>query len=410
MRIETVNVLGLDILYELCCVKQNSDNSFNTSSLILKNMNTLLSNKVEDIYNHTEISFALASVSMYEAFILKKFASNVSKLIDTHFMYKEYLPMDTPYEVRKYSEIMETIKDDAGLHNIIKYTYPYLYGPAYLIQGDMVCTFTGKELYQFFGKNPVEFFTSMTNGSCIKADEPDENGETKIKLDPNYKIDNFTVTQYIQKLFTNKFYAYLNNEVKFSDMIVDSVTYKNYSSHDRLYKLVRVRNPFLELDLKSSSKEDIINKTTNYRTKVQKEYKDQVLNLTRVDVSIYSNFSTFLELFENLPNEMFTYREDLKIPFKFKEIYIPKEFEPYFDKLEDRYTHLQEYIKSLDDNVMAQSQYTYLNSKYSYTLSFTLNEVNLFINPLLKNKGLRKESIDVITGLIKQAQNAYNLL
>ena len=207
-----------------------------------------------------------------------------------------------------------------------------------------------------------------------------------------------------------KFYAYLNKRVTFADLITDSVAHKRFSNHDGLTKLSAIRNPYFEVSMKDTPKEKISNEVNRYKTNFPKDFSEDLLSMTSIDVELYTNFVTFLELFETLPKSMFILKEDLKIPFKFKEIYIPKLFEPYYDKLEDRYTKLQEYIESLKTNPMAMYQYTYFNSKFAYKMSFSLKDVNLYINPASKIKGLTPEFSEVMTHLVKYSLAAYNLL
>ena len=395
-----VSTLNLDKLYDLCCVKQN----------VVENINALFSENLVDVYNNVELGFMVKDISIYEAFILKEFATSTSRLANKHFLYKKYMPMDTPNEIKKYSELLESISDDKGIHDNIRNTYPYFYGPAFLVQGDMMCKFTGSDLYKFFDKNPVDFFLKVTGGLCAtQSDKPDENGNIGILFKSDYKLDNLKISKHLQSMFTTKFYAYLNKRVVFADLITDSVSYKYFTNHDKLFKFASIRNPYLEINMKTSSKDDYNKDVMAYRTKLPKEFRADMLSMTVLDAEIYSNFSTFLELFERLPKYMFIMKEDLKIPFKFKEIYIPEVFEPYYDKLEDKYTKLQSYIESIT-NPMAMYQYTYLNSKFAYTISIKMEDINLYINPLLKDKGLMPETIKVLNQLLKTAQAIYQIL
>lgn len=401
MRVEMVSTLNLDKLYDLCCLKQN----------VVNNINALFSDNLEYMYNNIELSFTLRDVSSYEAFILKEFASSTSRLVNKHFLYKKYLPMDTPDEIKKYSELLESISDDKGIHDNIRNSYPYLYGPTYLIQGDMIAKFTGKDLYKFFEKNPVDFFLKVTGGLCAtQSDTPDENGNINIKFKTEYKLEASKISKHLQNMFMTKFYAYLHKRVHFADMVVDSINHKHFTNHENLIKLSAIRNPYFEVCMVGISNNEYEKELNSYKKKFPVDFREDNLKLTTIDIEVYSNFSTFLELFERLPKSMFTMKEDLKVPFNFKEIYIPEVFEPYYDKMEEKYTKIQSYIESIENNVMAMYQYTYLNSKYAYTISFTMEDVNLYLNPLSKDKALIPESAKVLTQAIKTAKAIYNIL
>lgn len=398
MRVGMVSSLNLDKLYNLCVTKQN----------VVENINALFSDNIFDVYNNIELSFLLTDVTVYEAFILKEFATYTTKLTNKHFLYKKYLPMDTPAEIKKYIELIESISDDKGIHDNIRNSYPYLYGPCYLIQGDMIAKFTGKDLKYFFEMNPVDFFLKVTGGLC--ATQSDDSNNPGILFKPDYKLDNVSISQHLQKMFITKYYAYLNKRVTFADLITDSISHKYFTNHEKLTRMVSIRNPYLEVNMKDQKSDEVAKEVTTYKTKFPKEFSEDLLSMTSIDVEVYSNFSTFLELYENLPKSMFILKEDLKIPFKFKEIYIPESFEPYYDKLEERYTKLQEYIESINNNPMAMYQYTYLNSRFSYTLHFSESDVNLYINPLTKVKGLMPETNKVLSSLIGYALSVYKLI
>lgn len=399
MRISMVSTLNLDKLYELCYIKQNT----------VKNINALFSENIINIYNNIEISFYINDISIYEAFILKEFASSTSKLNNKHFLYKKYMPMDAPAELKKYVDAIELITEDNGIHDkVLKSSYPYLYGPCYLIHGDIIAKFTGNELKSFFDVNPIDFFLKVTGGLC--ATQSDDPNNPAIIFKTDYELDNVQISQHLHSMFMTKFYAYLNKRVTFVDVVTDTVSYKHFTNHSTLTKLATIRNPFLEISLKDTKKEDTTKEIDKYKQKFPKEFTQELLKLTTIDVEVYSNFSTFLELFELLPKNMFTMKEDLKIPFKFKEIYIPKEFEAYYDKLEDRYTKLQAYVEASEYNPMAMYQYTYLNSKFAYTISVKLEDINLYINPLTKEKGFIPETDKVLDSIVKFAKAAYNII
>ena len=295
MRITTVSTLNLDKLYDLCCIKQNT----------VKNINALFSDHILDIYNNIEISFGLEDVSAYEAFILKEFASVTSRLNNKHFLYKKYLPMDAPAEIKKYVEAIEMVVEDNSIHDkVLKSSYPYLYGPSYLIHGDMIAKFTGNELKHFFDVNPVDFFLKVTGGLCASQNDDPNNPVIVFKTD--YELDNVQISQHLRNMFMTKFYAYLNKRLTFVDIITDTVSYRHFTNHSSLTKLSCIRNPYLEINLKDTKKEDTQKEIDKYKTKFPKEFSPDLLSLTSIDVEVYSNFSTFLELFELLPKDMFT--------------------------------------------------------------------------------------------------------
>lgn len=394
MKVNMVSTLNIDKLYKLCCTKQNTT----------KNPMSLFSDRLYEFYNRVEIALELIDVSVYEAFILKDYATSVSPLNNKHFLFNDNIPLDAPSEVKKYCDIITTISEDVGIHDNLRYTYPYLYGPAYLVHGDMVVKFTGRDLFKLFEKNPIDFFLKATSGTCATQNDTDQT----LVFKTDYKIDIVGIHSFIKTLFLNKFYRYLINNVVPADLVTDSELHVNFSNHEKKFNIASLKHPYLEVDLKNNP--DELNTSAAIKAK-NKVYKaDEALYMTSIDIEMYTNFSTFLELYMLLPKRMFTVIEDLKVPFNFKEIYIPKSFEPYYDKLESRYTLLQEYIKSIKDNPAAMYQYTYLNSKIAFTVSYSFEDVNLYINPLIKNKGYIKETSEALNFMMASAKTLYNVI
>lgn len=390
MKIEVVSTLNIDKLYQACVTKQNNMGSKNGVGF---------GAHVSNLYSHVDISFYVTDISIYEAYFLKKIATNASPIMNKHIIDKDDVDLDLI--VKKYVSTLNDIEEDSSINSNIKYDYYYLYGPAALVRGDMTINLSGRELITIFELDPTNFFLSATSGTCSTTED-----DGTIKLKPDYEFKDTNLSSYIAKDFTKKFYSYMNTEITTNDLYSDSTIHGMFSNHDSLCKLSSLMNPFLELDFEDENWQSI---GQTYKETIKGKYDFDKKKITYLEFRLYTNFSTFLNLYEYLPNSFFTSFESLFVPEKFKEIYIPEEFESYREVLENKYYDIQRLVEN-DTNTINRFQYTYLNSRYAYSMKFKLEDINLYINILHDNKTIQPETKKVLENIIKFAKAAYQII
>ena len=201
--------------------------------------------------------------------------------------------------------------------------------------------------------------------------------------------------------------------VKFgsTDDLSDMGLHKYFIQHENLVKLVTIRNPYISIDFRSEKSEDIKKDVENFKNFKTSEYYKNLngdLDIIEFEVNCHTRLSTFLNLYMILPSRFFTVIEDFRIPFSFKEIYIPADYpEKIASTLSKRYDEIQPVIDTLQTSAYDKISHTYMNSMISYTIKLSLEEINLYINQLLKNRKFSKETTMVLNTILSLSKTVY---
>jgi hypothetical protein len=393
MNIYSINAINLNKLYSACCILDNSNGDSPSKSF---------GDDFVYFLNHVEISLALINVTPFDAFLLKNFASSCSRLYERSFSANsgELTP-----ELKKYAKVINDIMTDDNVSD--KDDFIYLNGPSNLTSGKMTVTFTGINLYTFFTLKPKKFFIEASDKACLDASDrliPDFNFNT---TQDNPILDK--ILGYISTKFHSEFRKFANKFLTNVDIFSDSAIYTYFSNHKDLVKLASVTNPCIDIQFDTITNEKYHIAIDNYKDSAPNYVKKNRLTNTNLEFSIYSNFSTFLQLYELLPKSFFISMDDLKVPFKTIEIEIPNQFRNYEVRLTNR---ISDIIKARDEakEPYDKCNYMFLNSKIYYSLKFTFNDVNYYINPLLKEEGLFEEVRKIINSIIRYSKGTYTIL
>ena len=76
MQVHSISHINLFKLYEACMLKQNNK----------KFLDGKFGRNLFALYNNVEITYILEDVSLYEAFLLKRFASRTTRLSNLQFL------------------------------------------------------------------------------------------------------------------------------------------------------------------------------------------------------------------------------------------------------------------------------------------------------------------------------------
>ena len=392
MRVLSVNTLNLDKLYKTCAFQVNETNNVKFGSNIF------------ELYNNIEISFGLSDVTPIDAFFLKEITTKTTKLVDLEID-SDNLDYDT--NVRRYAKYVRNIMEDSSVKSDEKWDYPFLYGPAHILKGKMGVSISGSDLVSILGNEPSDFFLKATSGTCA------DNVSGPISFKTDFDLNDSNISAFLAKLFLDSFNRRMKNRFSLIDEISDTGINKYFVQHESLIKLKSVRNPYLVIDFKNTEskvwKKDVDNYKELMSSSFYKEINNDILKITEFEVECYSNLSTLIELYLALPKRFFITVEDFRIPFSFKDIYIPSDYpEKIAATLTRRYEEMQTSIDTLQSSAYDKISHTYLNSKISYTMKLSLEDINLYINQLMKNKSLSVESISILVSILKFAKSIYS--
>jgi hypothetical protein len=353
------------------------------------------------LYNNIEITYILEDVSLYEAFLLKRFASRTTRLSNLQFL-KEYTEITGA--PKKFTAFVYALQHDEKIpYTPEKHDYCHLYGPTYFIHGDMTITLTGGDLVKLFDMDPTPFFQAASDGKCVQFVGE---GEIKVPELLPFKFEPSMITKTLIDLFLDRFQRDSVEFISRVDMFTDIANHNFFSNHDTLIRLAYMKNPYAKLNFKGSHWKATLSEAPAELKKHKKSFDEN----TYLTFEVYSHFSTFLDLYDKLPKRMFILIEDVKAAAQFQEIYIPSIFDDFKEHFTKRYEELNEYIQSIADFPYLRYQYTYLNAPIAYSIELSLYEFNVYIAPLMEEKVLKSQSQDVCRSMIKFAKSIYNYI
>lgn len=393
MQIHSITHIHLDQLYQACVTKQNNQEIPGGT----------FGNHISILYRQVEITFLIHDVSLYEAFLIKHFATSTTPLVNKRYL-KEYTEITGA--PKKFTALVNAITHNDKVPNQpIKLDYQYLYGPCYFIHGDMSATFTGIDLTKFFEFDPTKFFVDSSDGRCFVINE----GEKIPKLIPDFQFNESSFGKQLITLFTKSFKEFSLRFIEEADILTDVSLHELFSNQDTPVLIRCLKNPFVKVDFKENWKEGLAEpgyliNSSDFKTENFQEN-------TKITFELHTSFIAFLELYDRIPNRFFTYLEDVRGVFYKKDIFIPDIFMDYEKDLSSRYKEMNEYIESLKDkSPLLMYQYTYLNAKYSYNIEVSFYEFNLIFGPLMQRVKFRNETLDILKTMLKYMKSIHNYI
>lgn len=400
MEIKTISTMNFDKLYKVCCEKQNNDES-------KTGLSSAFGTNITALYEYIEIALTITDVNVYEAFMLKMTSSHTTPLSNKHFFGNMNAMMGAP---KKYAALINSIYSDDSIPIKIREVYPLENGPAFFVHGDITVTYTGKYLINFLGLDPCDFFINATNGECIAVNKDAKEGDP-IRFKDDFEVPN--LNGYIASKFGNIFQQSALHRIEPSDPFSDKGISDNFLIRDlnldpskSITKLMAIRNPCLTLDFNNQSKEKQLELINSYKIMVPKYLTDNIYKSTRVEIAVYSNLANFFELYDILEKDMFIYNDSLALLSMKQPINIPAQLTSYETRITSRCEDINKNISEMPRGLMKYS-YTYLNNMIAYTVNFSLEDVNLYINRV-NRKNILESTSTILDNFIKYAKVAFN--
>lgn len=395
MKIRSVSTLNFDKLYNICASKINDEASIPQFGY-----------NIYALYNNLELSFGITDVSPVEAYYLREYSWKSTPLMNIKF---DYDNIGLSAGVRRFSMYEHEIMEDDSVTDRQKYEYPYNYGPAILLKGDMNISLSGHRLLSILSDDPSNFFLQSTSGRCAS----NFGNGSPLMFKKEFDLSSTRFTDFLAKEFSDYFKRHINTRLSNLDNNSDSGLYKYFISHDKGVKLVTIRHPYLEIDIRSENdnwKKDVEQYKTVMKSSASfDELNKNILDATEFEVSCCTPFSTFINLYMNLPTRLFSVIEDIRIPHTFREVYIPSTYaEKVASKLYSRYDVMNDAINTIQD-AYDKICHTYLNANIAYNMKMTLNEINLYINQLAKTNKITADSKNVLMDIMKCSKTVYKL-
>ena len=407
-----VSVLNLDKLYKVCVDKQN--NSYEFVPMFKQYLHML--------YSNISISIQVNNLNIYEAYMLRSFATSVTPFTDMHIDYTdiEYTPSE-----RKLIEFYQIVQTDKKLDNMVKNDFPYYYGPCKFIKGNMCATFTGYQLINLFG-DPTDFFLKLSAGACSTSDE-----DGKMLFKPEYVLNDTAVGTFIANTFYNKFTSFIINGYVSSDIysakgIRDqfSIKHDDYVPNTNNFdiKLASIINPYLKVNVLNGA--DMMNSgISEFKESAPKSIKDGILDNTTLEFYVCTSFDTLVDISSVLPFYMITSQEppidvfmgNLDV-YKYDHKSLGKDYDDQLSSLskavvDDTLGIIKNTNPVEKKNWTSISSALFLNSTVSFNIQLTLNDVNLYVNTAIKNnKSMKTATRSILDFILKGSIAVYNKL
>jgi hypothetical protein len=190
--------------------------------------------------------------------------------------------------------------------------------------------------------------------------------------------------------------------------------FKHFSNHDdtadsKIAKISLLKNPCMKVDFETDSYKKCLAIIDRYGIEAPQYVKDELMTLTHMEFKVYSDMNSFLYLRNELPHHVFITVEDLKIPYKNREFFIPDEYGAYSIRLKSRYEDIEKYVSDSKD-IIEKTEYTYNHSKISYVLDLSFDEVNRYITPLTNDYDkVSRTTKTILRTIIDKAKFCYKL-
>lgn len=374
MQISEVNFFNLDELYEI--VVNNMNNSMKQYGKFMMNFHQLL--------NRVSINFSIKELSQYEYVFLKLYSSSIStptfKPASDEYIESNY--SDLKDSVKQVKTLLESINEDNSLEAPISSGF---YLPSGLITTDCVVSFTGSQLIKFVTLEPIKFFMKMSNNKCIVNEKPNFSYGKILYSDEDFKNN-------IISLFLNSFYKFMHEKATYVDKLSDEPLYDLFKKYNKEVSPLSIRGTNILFDF---STDDI--STFKSRCDIVKNSKNEnMLNDTKIEFVINTEFAIFVELLSILPLEKFT----AFLPFSICQINkspVPECPEAIKDKFSNRFKGRLDILKTNIENYYSTSVNTKLKyleltesyQIYSFILTLDFSDIDRYFNSYVSENNLR---------------------
>lgn len=409
MKIEYVNPINLNLLED--AFNNEILNNNGEKSAVIKDFGK----NVYLLLSHIKISFVISEISIYEAYMLKRFCGgnliDLETYIDDNKIDSSKYPI-THRNVQSLFLLNKSINED----NDVEVKPGVLLFPAKCIEKKCIATLQGYDLLTIFGalaKTPECFFIKLNNA---------------LKQNPDSSREEIINNLLIESFFTN-FYSYMANKTEYIDLLTDSTLDFHYLSYAKeksnvLISLSHINTLYGTVSFINT--DDEIYKSSFENINKNKELlklKNDPYTMETTDIFFLCNssFYSFIEAFLYLPSGSILESTDIKMVYTSDQFIIPKEMMKY----KTRVASIIEKMKSERMSVVSNSTVDIynlipLNTRVQYSIKFKLSEISDIINKWEnainnnlyddENNYLTKEIKKIITGMKDYAIAVYKTI
>lgn len=385
MNVEYVNPVNLNLL----------EDAFNSGIMNTKDITKDFGKNLPLLLSHIKISFVISEISIFEAYMLKRFCNG--NLIDI----ETYMD-DNKVDVNKYPTTHRAIQSLFLLNknimndNDVSVKPGVLLFPSKCVEKKCMVTFQGQDILSIIGalvRGPECFFVKVKSNS-------NKNPE-KSKSD--------IINDLLIEFFIKEFYSFVLNKIQYMDILTDSTLDFTYLAHakensNNFVSLAHVNSiygdiPFINID-EDTYTTSIANITKN-KELLKLDDKSVTMNSTEIFFLCNTTIYTFMEAFLYLPIGSILESTDIKAVYSSDQYIMPKEMYKYQSRVISIIDKMKtERVSVAKDNNIDNYNLIPLNTRIQYTVKFKLSEIsNILINweNTIKNNNIYGEENNYLT-------------
>lgn len=361
MKIDSVSTVNLGLL----------DDAFNSGILSTDDITKDFGKNLSLLLSHIKISFFISDISIFEAYMLKRFCNGNYIDLETYLS-------DDSIDREKYPVAHRSIQSLALLNKSINEDNDVAVKPGVMlypikcIEKSCIATFEGQDVLSVIGsltRGSDSFFIKVN--TCLKNPE-----EVRSKDD--------IMSDLLIETFFKEFYSYMTYKIQYMDLLTDSTLefmYLNSIKEDnKLASLAHINTlygtiPFINIDQDQYNM--ALNMIKENKEKNPIEDESVIMNTTEIFFVCNTSIYSFLEIFLNLPIGSILESTDIKAVYTSDQYIIPQEMEKYQARVSSIIEKLKtERVSLLKSNNIDNYNLIPLNTKIQYTIKFKLSEIS----------------------------------
>ena len=365
MIVEYVNPVNLNLL----------EDAFMSGIMNTKEITKDFGKNLPLLLSHIKISFVVSDISIFEAYMLKRFCNGNMLDIETYMEDNKIDSDKYPVTHRALQSLFllnKTIIDDKD----VSVKPGVMLFPSKCIEKKCLVNFQGQAILSIIGalvRGPECFFVKL-NANISKNPE-------KSKTD--------IINDLLIEFFIKEFYTFMLNKIQYMDILTDSTldfTYLKHAKEDtnNLVSLSHVNSVYGDIPFINIDDEMYSSSITNIsKNKDILKFNDIAITMNSTEIFFLCNTSiySFMESFLYLPIGSILESTDIKAVYSSDQFILPKEMYKYQTRIISIIDKMKNERMSSKDNNIDKYNLIPLNTMIQYTVKFKLSEIsNILIN------------------------------
>lgn len=372
MKIDKINLLNIDDLYEAVVNKQN-DKDYHSRPF---GMN------LPQFLSHMTIMFDISEINEFEYIFMKNYVRTISPFI---------YDMKTDYVKKQFEEVYDLSVEPllSTLRNILdnnpnKSVSSLL--PLGFITGRTTVVLSGESISLITGLDPTLFFLKYKATLDI-VEQPGR--ENKLDMEMKELLSSESFINFLISNFINNFYKFMLDKMMMIDPASEAF---NHSMYLNKYKpgvnVLSIQSYDFLINFTMSDTVALLSKLDEFKENHKGENTLHLLQTINIEFGMFTDVEVFFELYNTLPFDRFTSIENFvsinDASMKSTPV-IPSFATTYEKRINSRINSLKDMIsKSYADksSLMKKLMLTFGYTKMKYTINISLFDYMMYIEKM----------------------------